>query len=250
MSDSHQELETRSMSDGGTGAPDASGRAGSPKPPLNYDTAAAPTAEPAVNAAPAAPAPGKTPSRPASTLRWPARQLATMALFSALVALLGFIQVPIFPPATLFGITYDASNVPMAMMGFAFGPGAGSLVCVLGSLIYGILKGDYVGALMNIVIGLAFVLPAALICRRKKSAGRVASGLGLGCVVSIAAAIPLNLVIWPLFFHMPLEETMTYIVPLMLPFNALKAILNAILAFALFQSLRWFIAPGAGKEAK
>jgi riboflavin transporter FmnP len=52
-----------------------------------------------------------------------------------------------------------------------------------------------------------------------------------------------NLVIWPQFYGIPFDVTLTYVVPLMLPFNAIKALLNSVLSFLLFLSLRRFLEP-------
>jgi riboflavin transporter FmnP len=171
-----------------------------------------------------------------------------MALFVALSALFAFIPLPLFPPATMFGITYDPANVPAALGGFAYGPGAGCLIGILGQAIHGLLAGDYIGALMNIVAVCAFVLPAALICRRSRTIPRLITGLIVGGLASVAVIIPANLVIWPQFYGIPLEATLTYVVPLMLPFNLLKALLNSVLSFLLYQSLHRFLEPVAKGE--
>jgi riboflavin transporter FmnP len=167
-----------------------------------------------------------------------------MALFTALCAVFAFIPLPIFPPAALFGITYDPANVPAVLGGLGFGPGAGCLIGVLGWVLHGLLASDYIGALMNITVVLAFVAPCALICRRSKTTARLVVGLVAGSIVSVAVIIPVNLVIWPQFYGIPFDETLTYIVPLMLPFNALKALLNSVLSFLLYKSLwRFFPQP-------
>ncbi|MDR0350114.1 MAG: ECF transporter S component [Coriobacteriales bacterium] len=182
-------------------------------------------------------------SPPARRARWSAQQLATMALFTALCAGFAFIPLPIFPPAALFGITYDPANVPAMLGGIGFGPGAGCLIGVLGALLHGLLASDYVGTLMNVVVVIAFVLPCALICRGSKTTPRLIIGLIVASIISVAAVIPMNLLIWPQFYGIPLEETLTYVVPLMLPFNILKALLNSVLSFLLYKSLRYFLEP-------
>jgi riboflavin transporter FmnP len=168
-----------------------------------------------------------------------------MALFTALCAVFAFIPLPIFPPAALFGITYDPANVPAMLGGLGFGPGAGCLIGVLGWILHGLLSSDYIGALINIVVVLAFVVPGALICRKSKTTARLVVGLVVGSIVSVAVIIPVNLVIWPQFYGIPFDETLTYVVPLMLPFNALKALLNSVLSFLLYKSLWRFFRPAA-----
>lgn len=168
---------------------------------------------------------------------WSARQLAIMSIFIALGALLAFIPLPIFPPAAAFGITYDPSNVPAILGGLAFGAGPGSIIGILSAALHGLLTGDYVGTMMNIVAVVGFVVPAALICRTRRTTGRLIVGLIVGSLVSVALIIPANLIVWPLYYGIPFDVTLTYVVPLMLPFNLLKALLNAVLSFALYKSL-------------
>jgi riboflavin transporter FmnP len=168
-----------------------------------------------------------------------------MALFVALSTVFAFIPIPIFPPAAAFGITYDPANVPAVLGGFGYGPGAACLIGILGALVHGLIASDLVGTFMNIGVVVAFALPAALICRRSKTNTRLIVGLIVGSVLSVAVAIPLNLIIWPQFYGIPFEETLTYVVPMMLPFNALKALLNSVLSFLLYKYLRSFFEPSA-----
>jgi riboflavin transporter FmnP len=171
-----------------------------------------------------------------------------MALFTALGTVFAFIPIPIFPPAAAFGITYDPAAVPAMLGGLGYGPGAGSLIGVLGLAIHGLLSSDYVGALINIAAVLPFVLGCSLVCRKSKTNLRLIIGLLVGSVLSVAVIIPANLLIWPQFFGIPFDVALTYVVPLMLPFNILKAILNSVLSFLLFKSLRRFLEPDAAQR--
>jgi riboflavin transporter FmnP len=175
--------------------------------------------------------------RPDNQTRWSARQLATMALFIGLGAVLGFIPIPIWPMAATFGITYDPANVPATLGGLGFGTGPGLVIGILSSVVHGILTADMVGTGMNIVAVVGFLVPPAMMCKNDKSSKRMALGLGIGCLTSVALIIPANIFVWPNFFHMPLDATIEAIVPIMLPFNLLKAVLNAVLSFLLYKSL-------------
>ena len=99
-----------------------------------------------------------------NTNAWSTRQLVTMALMCALSAVFQFIQIPIIPGVTF--LTYDPSLVPAMVCGFAFGPAAGIVVGTIASVIHGLVLGEWVGSLMNIVATMCYVLPAALIYRK------------------------------------------------------------------------------------
>ena len=179
--------------------------------------------------------------------RWGARQLAIMALLGALGAVLSFIPIPIFPPAAVFGITYEPTNIPAIIGGLAFGPVAGVIIGVVSSVIHGFFVADVVGTVMNCIVVVAFVVPTCLIYQRGKTTTSLLIGLLVGSLVSVAFIIPANLVVWPLYYGLPFDETVTYIVPIMLPFNLMKAGLNALLSFILYKSLYKLI---EGKQSR
>ena len=100
-----------------------------------------------------------------NTNRWSTRQLVTMALMCAIAALFSFIQIPLLPAAPF--LTYDPSPMPAMVCGFAFGPGAGFVVGSIAAVIHGLILGEWVGSLMNICATLFFVVPSALIYKKK-----------------------------------------------------------------------------------
>ena len=168
--------------------------------------------------------------------RWSARQLAIMAIFIALGALLGFIPIPILPAMPT--ITYDPANVPAILGGFVYGPGAGCIIGILSSLVHGLLVGDVIGTAMNMVAVVTFVIPAALILHKnKKSSVRLIVALVVGSLISVACMIPANFIGWYLYSGVPFEVTVTWVLPILLPFNLVKALLNSVLSFILYKSL-------------
>ena len=84
-----------------------------------------------------------------------------MALMCAIGVLLSFIEFPLLPGVTW--LKYDASAMPAMVSGFAFGPAAGLAVGLVGAVLHGILMADFSGAVMNILVIMGFVWPAALI---------------------------------------------------------------------------------------
>jgi riboflavin transporter FmnP len=184
--------------------------------------------------------------------RWSTRQLTTMALFIALGVILSLIEFPLIPGIEF--LKYDASTVPALMGGFAYGPGAGCLIGVLVAWVHVLFTGNYWGAVMNTCIVIAYILPVSLIYRASAKAavvqGRTANtasnaalilGLVVGTILTTAVAILMNLVVTPIYTGMPLEAIITMILPALLPFNLVKAVLNSVLSFILIKSLHRFI---------
>lgn len=109
-----------------------------------------------------------TPNTPTkNTNAWSTKQLVTMALMCAIGVLLSFIEFPLLPGVTW--LKFDASNMPAMVSGFAFGPGAGVAVGILTAIIHGLLMADFTGALMNVLTVTCFVLPAAIIYKKKRT---------------------------------------------------------------------------------
>lgn len=169
-----------------------------------------------------------------------------MALLCAVGVLLSFVEFPLLPGVTW--LKYDASAVPALISGFAFGPAGGVAVGLVGAAIHGILFADFSGAVMNMLVVTAFVAPSALLWRRSKTlAGRVAA-LAAGCASMVVFAILGNLVITPAWLGVPLEAVVAMIVPVLLPFNLLKAAINAVLGAAVLRAIQPLLG-GRGEAA-
>ncbi|MCL2888892.1 MAG: ECF transporter S component [Eggerthellaceae bacterium] len=164
-----------------------------------------------------------------------------MALMCAISALLSFVEFPLLPGVPW--LKYDASAMPAMVCGFAYGPVAGISVGIIGSLIHGVIMGDYVGALMNIIIIVCFVLPAALIYKKMHTWKGAIIALVVGCVCSTLGALGANLVITPWYFGMPVQAVIEMILPVLLPFNLIKAALNSVLTIVIYKSISNLITP-------
>jgi riboflavin transporter FmnP len=167
---------------------------------------------------------------------WQARQLATMALLTALGVILSFLELPGFFAAAPF-LKYDASLVTAMITGLRYGPGAGCVVSAIIAFVHGVFLGDLWGALMNAIVGCAFVLPAAIICRKEQGLGRSIVSLVISAACAIVMAVLMNLLITPIYSGAPLDSIIAMILPILLPFNIIKYVANSILSFIVFKTL-------------
>ncbi len=173
--------------------------------------------------------------------RWSTRQLVTMALLCAIAILLSFVEFPIFPAASW--LKYDASYVAIMIVGFAYGPGAGITVGLVAWLIHGLMVGDVFGIMMSVLVMIGYVLPASLIYKYHRTFKGAIVGLIVGVVVSIIFAIIGNLIITPWYNGMPVESVVAMILPILLPFNALKAVLSSLLTVVVYKAVKNLITP-------
>lgn len=183
-----------------------------------------------------------------NTNQWNTKQLVTMALMCAIGVALTFIEIPIFPAAPW--LKYDPAAVPALICGFAFGPASGIAVGFIGAVAHGLLFGDVPGAFMNILVTVGCVLPSALIYKRIHTLKGAFLGLATGIICSIALAVLGNLLVTPTFYGMPLDAVIAMIIPILLPFNALKAVLNAALTLVIYKSISNLITPKTSAASK
>ena len=176
-----------------------------------------------------------------NTNAWDTRQLVTMALMCAIAALLSFVQLPLIPGVTF--LTYDPSLMPAMVCGFAFGPGAGIAVGAIAAVIHGLILGEWVGSLMNIVATLCFVWPAAAIYRRKRTFKSGIIGLLVGVLAATAGAVVSNLTIGVAFWYGSVDVILPMLLPAILPFNLVKGIVNAILTLIVYKAVSNLFTP-------
>ena len=176
-----------------------------------------------------------------NTNKWDTRQLVTMALMCAIGVLLSFVEFPLLTGVTR--LKYDASAMPAMVCGFAFGPAAGLAVGVVGAVIHGILMADFSGAVMNILVVAGFILPAALVYRRSRTFKSGVVGLVLSAITATVMAILGNLVITPMWLGVPLDAVVAMILPILTPFNLIKAGINAVLTLIVYKSISNLITP-------
>lgn len=176
-----------------------------------------------------------------NTNAWSTRQLVTMALLCAIGVLLSFIEFPLIPGVTW--LKYDASAMPAMVCGFAFGPGGGLAVGIAGAIIHGILMADFSGAIMNILVVIGFVVPAALVYQKRRTLPAAVAGLVASVVAAIVMAVVGNLIITPGWLGVPVDAVVAMIIPVLLPFNLAKGAINAVLTLAVYKSISNLITP-------
>lgn len=178
------------------------------------------------------------------------RKLVVTALLSAVATVLMFLDfsVPFMPPF----IKMDFSELPALIASFALGPISGVVVCLVKNLI-NLLSSSTggVGELSNFLLGCAFVLPAGLIYKHKKT--RLGAFLGslVGATVMAGIGVLTNYyIVYPVYtVFMPMEAILgayraiysgvqnlwQALLIFNLPFTFLKGMINVVMAFAVYK---------------
>lgn len=167
------------------------------------------------------------------------KKLATMGILIAISIIL--VVSPLrFPfPAAPF-LEYEPSDVPILIGGFIYGPLAGIVLAVVTSIIQALTVSSgsgWIGCVMHIFAATALVGTSSAIYFRKKTIKAAIVGVICGTLAMTAVMIPLNLIFYPLFANTPVDAVLKMIVPILLPFNLLKAGINSIITLIIYKSI-------------
>ena len=152
-----------------------------------------------------------------------------------------YVQLPILPSAPF--LTYDPSLVPAMVCGFAYGPGAGTAVAAMAIVIHALTTGDWVGALMNLVATLGYILPAAIVYQKMHTYKGAVIGLALGVIAATVLSMVANLTIGVWFWYGSVDAIAPLMIPAVLPFNLIKTVLNSVLTLAVYKAVSNLITP-------
>lgn len=182
--------------------------------------------------------------KPAQTASNSIRKLTTMGLMAAIsVVLVYLIHFPIFPAALY--LEYDPADIPIFICTFLYGPGAGFLLSVLASTIQGVTvsaASGWIGILMHIFATGSFALVAGTIYRHGKSKRSAMLALAAGVLTMTAMMVLWNLIFTPIFTGMPRDGVMAILVPVIIPFNLIKAGANALITMLVYKKISAVIA--------
>lgn len=134
----------------------------------------------------------------------PAR-IAFIAMFATIAGVLyafGFSIGVAFPS----WLELNFSDIPALIGTFALGPLSGGIIVFMKILIKLVIKGTttmFVGDFADLIIGLAFVLPAGLIYKHRRTFRGALAGMAVGMACSVALSVLANwLVLVPFYLEL------------------------------------------------
>jgi len=174
------------------------------------------------------------------------RKLCTMALLIALsIVLFTIFRFPPFPVAANH-LEYDMADVPILIGSFMFGPVAGLMLTLFASVIQGLTvsaQSGPVGILMHIIATGAFAVSAGTIYKYKKTYIGAIIALVCGTLAMAAVMVPANLIITVRFYNVPYDVVKGMLLPVIIPFNLLKAGMNSVIVFILYKPVKLLFMP-------
>jgi len=184
-------------------------------------------------------------------------KLALLTALSFVLYMFGKFSLPFMFP---FFLDMQFSELPAILAGFSLGPISGVLVIVLKCLLKMPFSSTaFVGELIDIAIGIAYVLPASLIYWRQKSKKSAIIGFLVGTFCAVIAALVLNrfvaipfyvklyfggdfniivAICQKLYKNITAENFYAYYLGLaVLPFNMLRSSVVSLITFLVYKRL-------------
>ena len=164
------------------------------------------------------------------------KMISSMAMLTAIaVAANIFLRLP-----DIGGfLTYEPKDVILTIGAFIFGPIAGLIMSLIVCTIEMVTVSTtgVIGLLMSFLSSSVFLGIASVIYYRKKTLPRAIIGLIAGSLSMIVIMLLWNYIITPIYMGIPREAVLELFLPLLIPFNAIKAGLNSALVLLLYKGV-------------
>ena len=180
------------------------------------------------------------------------KMMTKIAMLSVIAFILYFleIQVPIFPGF----LKIDISDLPALIGAFALGPIAGIAIEAIKNILH-LLRTTTggVGEIANFVIGIALVIPAALIYKRAKTKSGAIIGLAVGVIsMAVMGGLANYFFLIPFYTNfMPIDaivgmgtavnsninSVLTLVLYGIVPFNLFKGLIISVVTMMLYKRI-------------
>ena len=185
------------------------------------------------------------------------RTMALVAMLAAVATVLMLFEIPLPFLAPAF-YELDFSEVPVLVGAFALGPMAGASIELVKILINLLINGTataFVGEIGNYLLGCSFIIPAALIYKKRKTKKNALIAMVIGTIVMTVFGCFLNAyILLPTYataFGMPIDaivgmgsainaninDVMTFVIIAVAPFNIIKGIIVSVITLLIYKHI-------------
>ena len=166
------------------------------------------------------------------------KKIATIGMLCAVAyILMVVIHIKLIPAASF--LTYDPKDVIIAIGGFLYGPLCAVVMSLIVSFLEMITIGTtgIIGFCMQVIATCAFCVPAAIVYKKKRTKKSAITGLGIGTIAMVVIMVLWNYILTPIYMGAARSDVAAMLVPIIIPFNALKGILNSLIVFLIYKPL-------------
>ncbi len=166
------------------------------------------------------------------TRRVDVKKLTVCAFFCALAYVLAaLMSIKLFDFLSL-----EFKDAVLMIGGYIYGPAAGCIMATAVSLLeIPTSTTGWIGAVMNIVSSCSFILPAALLYRRRRTMSGAIVGLAVGTACMVAMMLAWNVLLTPIYQGIPRAAVIDMLPTVFLPFNLLKGVMNSAVVLLLYK---------------
>lgn len=168
-------------------------------------------------------------------MKFDAKLIAKIAIFTAIAYIISYLEFPIFPTAPFLKL--DFSNVFILIGGFALGPIPGVIILIAKEALCLLKTSTVVGQLANLLIGLSYILLPILVYHFKKGIKTVIITLSVSTVLQVVVGLLVNRFINFPLYGLPVE-TFYSLFTVILLFNLIKAVVVSILTILLYKRIK------------
>ncbi|NLB10205.1 MAG: ECF transporter S component [Clostridiaceae bacterium] len=164
------------------------------------------------------------------------KKITTLGMMSAL-AYVAMVLIHLHVVPAMPFLTYDPKDVVIVIGGLIYGPMSAFIMALVVAFVEMVTVSGtgIIGMIMNVISTVAFAVTASLIYKRKHTMSGAIAGLLAGVVTMTAVMVLWNYIITPYYMHIPRQEVVKLLIPALIPFNVIKASLNAGLTMLLYK---------------
>ncbi|MCX7845295.1 MAG: ECF transporter S component [Dictyoglomaceae bacterium] len=159
------------------------------------------------------------------------KKLVLVSLFTAISLILSItIYFPILPQASY--LLYDPGDIPLLIVALYIGIFEGLLATLILSILMALItgQGGPIGALMHFIATGTLISVVGFSFKRIK---RLEIPFILGTISMAGVMSIANLIFTPIYLGISVKEVLALIIPVIIPFNLLKAGINSFLTYIL-----------------
>lgn len=162
------------------------------------------------------------------------RRMVCAAIFVALAYISRFLL-----HFNLMFLTFEIKDAIICIGGLFLGPVYAVVISLLVALLEFVTISDtgFYGFIMNFLAAAVFSGTASYLYQKWKNHMGAICSLAIGSLTMVLAMLGANLLVTPHFMGQPLQAVIDLMLPLLLPFNSIKALTNASIVLLLYKPL-------------
>lgn len=136
-------------------------------------------------------------------------------------------------------LSFDPKDVAIVIAGFALGPWATLAISLVVSFIemITISQTEFIGFVMNVISSVCFAFIPAFVYKNRRTFKSALGSLIVSSIITVLVMLLWNYLITPIYIKVPREAVAEMLLPVFLPFNAIKCFVNTFLVAILYKPI-------------